>query len=160
MVNIDAYVDDVLPHTREWESHIAVLRDLFQRVRQANLTLRPTKCFVGYSSIPFTGHVVGAGKLQMEPDKVERVRNAERPTTKKEVRSFLGLAGFYRKFIPNFSRIAAPLTDLTRKGQPKHVTWTDREQVAFEALKECITSAPILRLPDPSVGLQCARSSA
>ena len=148
MVNIDAYVDDVLPHTREWESHIAVLRDLFQRVRQANLTLRPTKCFVGYSSIPFTGHVVGAGKLQMEPDKVERVRNAERPTTKKEVRSFLGLAGFYRKFIPNFSRIAAPLTDLTRKGQPKHVTWTDREQVAFDDLKERVTSAPILRLPD------------
>ena len=132
-----------LPHTREWESHMAVLRDLFQRVRQANLTLRPTKCFVGYPSILFTGHVVGAGKLQMEPDKVERVRNAERPTTKKEVRSFLGLAGFYRKFIPNFTRIAAPFTDLTRKGQPKHVTWTDLKQVDVDALKECITSVPI-----------------
>ena len=73
---------------------MAVMRDLFQRVRQANLALRPTKCFVGYPEILFPVHVVRAEKLQMEPDKVERVQNAERPTTKKEVRSFLDLGGF------------------------------------------------------------------
>ena len=99
-----------------------VVCELFQRVRQANLTLRPIKCLIGYPSILFTGHVVGAGKLQMQLDELERVRSAKRPTTKKKVCSFLGFAGFYRKFIPNFAHIAAPLTDLTRKSQPKVIT--------------------------------------
>ncbi len=148
MKHIDAYVDDVLPHTIDWDTHMAVLRELFLRIRKANLTLRPTKCFLGYANIAFTGHIVGSGKLQMEDEKIEKIRSAKRPCTKKQVRSFIGLAGFYRKFIPNFSQIAAPLTDLTRKGKPKCVIWTAKEQAAFDSLKDSITSAPILRLPD------------
>ena len=148
MCHIDAYVDDVLPHTVEWQTHMEVLRELFIRIRKAKLTLRPTKCLLGYESVPFTGHIIGQGKLQMEEDKIEKIKSAKRPGTKKQVRSFLGLAGFYRKFIPGFARLAAPLTDLTKKGKSNYVKWTSVEEEAFESLKASITCAPILRLPD------------
>ena len=121
MSHIDAYVDDVLPHTVDWATHLEVLRELFNRVRHAHLTLRPSKCFLGYDNISFTGHIVGQGKLQMEEDKVEKIKQAKCLRTKKQVRSFLGLAGYYRKFIPGFAPIATPLTDLTKKGKPKYV---------------------------------------
>lgn len=86
----------------------------------------------------------------MEPDldKIEAVRNAPIPQTKKQVRAFLGLAGFYRKFIPNFSAIAIPLSDLTKKGQPNRVVWTESQQKAFDTLKNMLSSRPKLKLPD------------
>ena len=158
--HVDAYVDDVLPHTQDWETHVTTLRELFTRVRKAKLTLRPTKCFIGYDNVEFTGHVLGQGKLQMEQDKIDKIRNAAQPSTKKRVRSFLGLAGFYRRFIPEFAQIAHPLTDLTKKGKPNVVKWGDKEQRAFDTLKDAITSSPILRLPDftKTFTLQCDAS--
>jgi hypothetical protein len=96
----------------------------------------------------FTGHVVGKGELRMEDEKLEKIKYAERPKTKKQVRSFLGLAGYYRKFIPNFADIAAPLTDLTKKGSPMNVDWKQEHERAFKVLRDLLTSAPILRLPN------------
>ena len=75
--------------------------------------------YVGYLTLDFLGHKVGKGEVAMEEEKLERIQDAPAPTTRKQVRSFLGLAGFYRKFIPNYAEITAPLTDLTKKGQPK-----------------------------------------
>ena len=86
--------------------------------------------------------------MQMEEDKLDKIRNAERPKTKKQVRAFLGLAGYYRKFIPAISDVAAPLTDLTRKGQPNNVAWQDEHERSFKTLKDMLTRSPILRLPD------------
>ena len=86
----------------------------------------------------------------MEDDKLRKIREATPPQTKKQVRSFLGLAGYYRKFIPHFSEVAAPLTDLTRKGQPGKVMWGPTQEQAFKTLRDLLTSAPILRLPDLS----------
>jgi hypothetical protein len=144
----DSYVDDILGHTVTWESHLQMIQDVFQRVRDAGLTIRPSKCMVGFKNIGFIGHMVGNGVLQMEEDKVERIRQAEIPKTKRQVRAFLGLAGYYRKFIPSFAEVASPLTDLTKKGHPNNVTWGDPQNKAFRNLKEQLTKAPILRLPD------------
>ena len=146
--DIDNYVDDMLGHTRSWEEHLTAVRDIFSRVRAAHLTMRPTKCLLGYQSLGFVGHTVGKGQIAMETDKLERIANAPQPETKKQVRSFLGLAGYYRKFIPNFAEIAVPLTDLTKKGQPSKVKWEEPHQRAFRVLIDMLTRAPILRLPD------------
>ena len=91
---------------------------------------------------------MGKGKIQPEEDKVEKVKEAKRPTTKKELQSFMGTVGFYNKYIPNFSGIAAPLTDLLRKRQPNKFEWTDVHEKSFQTLKDFLTKYPILRLPD------------
>ena len=148
--NADNYVDDILGHTRTWDSHMSMLREVFERIRQAKLTIRPTKCFIGFGNIGFTGHVVGNGVLKMEEDKLQKIKEAPQPKTKKQVRSFMGLAGYYRKFIPSFAQLAAPLTDLTRKGAPSKVVWLDTHEAAFNTLKDKLASEPILRLPDLS----------
>jgi hypothetical protein len=112
------------------------------------LTLRRSKCLIGYRNIGFVGQVIGEGKVAIETEKLEQIRDAEQPKTKKQVRSFLGLAGYYRRFIPNFAEIAVPLTDLTKKGQPNAVKWGQPQEHAFKTLRDLLTRAPILRLPD------------
>ena len=86
----------------------------------------------------------------MEDEKINKIKNAEEPITKKQVRSFLGLANYYRKFIPNFATIAVPLTDRSKKGMPSKVVWGPAQKRAFKTLCDLLTSSPILRLPDLS----------
>jgi len=88
------------------------------------------------------------GKLRTMQDKTEKLAQAPVPKTKKQLRSFLGLAGYYRKFVPNYATIAAPLTDLTRGGTPNMIPWGETQQQAFQTLKEVLCSEPVLRLPD------------
>ena len=89
------------------------------------------------------------GVLGLHEENVEKIKNASRPGTKKHVRSFVGLAGYYRDFIPNFAAIAAPLSDLTRKGQPTRVEWGQAQEKAYQTIKFHLTNELILRLPDP-----------
>ena len=140
-------MDDILGHTKEWPEHLLTLKEIFTRVRQAGLTLKPSKCFIGFSNIGFTGHVVGEGMVQMEEDKLKQIKNAERPKTNRQVRAFLGWARYYRKFIQAFSDVAGPLTDLTKKGRPNNV-WQAEQEQCFNTLKDMLTQSPILRLPD------------
>ena len=145
------YWDDILVHTRTWEEHIRTLRELFSRLVQAGLTIRPTKCLFAVNSVDFLGHRLEQGMIGLHQDNVEKIKDAPRPSTKKQVRSFLGLAGYYyRDFIPNFAAIAAPLSDLTRKGQPNKVEWSEAQEKAYQTIKSYLTSEPILRLPDPA----------
>ena len=150
MENIEHYIDDIVVHTETIESHVKTLEELFRRIRRANLTVKFSKCIFASNTVEFVGHNINKGVLSLQEKNVEKIKEAPRPTTKKGVRSFMGLIGFYRSYIPNFSSIAAPLTDLTRKGQPNQVKWGEPQEKAYNNLKALLTSKPILRLPDIS----------
>ena len=146
--NIDHFIDDVLTHTATWDDHIKALKDLFQRVRKAGLTTRPTKCCVGYNEVEFLGHKVSCNRIAMDEDKLLKIQDAAPPKTKTQVRSFLGLTGYYRKLVNNYAHVIAPLTDLVKKGCPNKVQWMEPQQKAFSKLKQALGNAPILRDPD------------
>ena len=144
----NSYVDDILVHTSSWTEHLEELRELFTRLRSAGLTARPTKCSIGTTEVKFVGHHLTRGVIGLHQDNVAKIREAPQPKTKTQVRSFLGMTGYYRDYIPHYSAIAVPLTDLTKKGQPKCVEWGEAQEKAFTTLKKLLTSKPILRIPD------------
>ena len=148
--NVVSFIDDVLIFTYSFDEHLRVIGEVLERLRTAKLTAKPSKCKIAYSTLEFLGHVIGNGKLLPQPEKIVKILNASRPCTKKQVRSFMGLINYYRKFVPNFAAIAAPLTDLTKKGNPTRVHWDQAQENAFETLKSRLESAPILHLPDHS----------
>ena len=146
--NVDSYIDDLIVYTEDWDIHIRVLDELMNRLQQANLAARPTKCVFGAKSVEFLGHQVGFDWITVNDDNLEKIRMAQRPTAKKEVRSFLGLVNYYRAHIPLFAAISAPLSDLTRKGQTNKVQWGEAQERAFLTLQERLLKKPILKLPD------------
>jgi hypothetical protein len=119
---------------------------VFTKLRDAGLTAKPSKCKIAHAQVPYLGHLVGHGTVQA---KVEMIQNFPRPETKKQVRGWLGLTGYYRKYVPNYSDIASSLTDLT-KGKTKQckVKWSDECENAFQTLKRALMSKPVLILPD------------
>ena len=121
------------------------------RLRDANLTARPSKCVFGYPKLESLGHFVSDGRLEPHPEKIKAIEDAPRPITKRQVKSFLGLIGFYRRFVPNFLHVAAALTDFTKKGQPNKVKWGDAQECALRSLKKALISNPILKLPGAAV---------
>jgi hypothetical protein len=145
------YMDDIIPFSPTFEQHLIDLKTIFDRLQQANLSLKPSKCEFGKDKIKFLGHEVSAKGISPVDDKIKIINDAQPPTTVKGVRQFLGLAGYYHKHILNFSKIAAPLTDLT-KGvtKSKAITWTPECQKAFDTLKHALTHAPILAYPNYS----------
>ena len=144
------FIDDILVYSKSREEHEQHLRLVLQTMREKQLYAKFSKCEFWLSSVTFLGHVVSKDGIQVDPSKVETVQKWPRPTSVTEVRSFLGLAGYYRRFVKDFSRIAVPLTRLTRKNV-KYV-WTDSCEESFQRLKNCLTSAPVLALPSGSGG--------
>ncbi|KAI5616012.1 hypothetical protein C0J50_10699 [Silurus asotus] len=110
-----AYLDDVVVHSKTWADHLNHLEQTLRRIQEAGLTLNVAKCVWAKAEADYLGYRLGDGELRPQVDKVEAIRNSPRPTTKKEVRSILGLVGWYRRFIPNFSTTAGPLTNLLEK---------------------------------------------
>ena len=146
--HVDNFIDDILVHTKTWDEHLDSLRALMDRLKDANLKAKPSKCFVGHTQIDFLGHQLSRGCVKPNPDKLSDIQNAPRPKTKKQLRSFLGLTGYYRKFVPNYAAIAVPLTNLTKKKEPNALRWEDAEELAFDTLKSKLSSSPILHLPN------------
>ena len=146
--NVEIFVDDILVHSRDWEEHKVTLKLVLSILRKALLTVRPSKTEIAYFAVEYLGSKVDMGVTQTTEDKVSKILNVEIPKTKKEVRSFLGLAGYYRQYIPDYATIAAPLTDLTKKTQPNNVNWELRHQESFEKLKNILSTYPIVKLPD------------
>ena len=150
MSNIDNFVDDIIMFTSTWEHHMQVFEELLKRLRDANLTVKPSKCFIGFQNLVCLGYMVGGTTIRPCPDKISAIEKADRPITKKQVRSFFGLIGFYRSFISNFSHIATPLSELTKEGESNKVRWDEPQQKAFDSLKQALTMQPILKMADLS----------
>lgn len=146
--NTEHYVDDILIHSKTWMDHMSTLKTVFDKLRDQGLTVKPNKCMIGFEEVEFVGHVVGKGEMAMGEEKTSEIQRAARPKTKKQVRSFLGLASYYRRFIPNFAQVSAPLSNLTKKGLPNTVNWTTIEERSFNVLKDLLSRAPVLQLPD------------
>ena len=142
------YLDDILIFSPDNKTHLEHLEVVFQRLREADLKLKASKCNFFKKHIQYLGHLVSGEGIEPLPEKLEAVRKMPPPTTPKEIRQFLGLVGYYRKFVPKFADIARPLTNLTKLDVP--YDWTNRCQEAFEFLKQMLLKEPILKYPDPS----------
>jgi hypothetical protein len=142
------FIDDILIYSKSEAEHEKHLRLVLQRLREHKLYAKLSKCEFWIDEVPFLGHVISMGGIAVDPGKVKDVLDWVVPQTVKEVRSFLGLAGYYRRFIENFSKIAKPLTSFLEKGVD--FSWTDERQKAFEELRKRLTTAPVLTLPDQS----------
>lgn len=146
--DVHHFMDDILIATETWEEHMTALRAVLQRLQEANLAAKPSKCYVGFDQLPYLGHEIGDGKRWPESDKVDKINQAIPPITKKELRSFLGLTGFYREYIDSYSSIAIPLTDMTKKDHPEKLQWSEGGKASFATLKRKICETPILCMPD------------
>ena len=142
------YLDDILIYSPDVPTHLVHMRQLFQRLREADLKLNREKCNFFKSHIQYLGHLISGEGIKPLPEKLESIKEMPPPTTPKEVKQFLGLIGYYRKFVPRFADVARPLTNLTRLDQP--FEWSDKCQASFELLKEALIKEPILRFPDPN----------
>ncbi|GJZ58234.1 putative reverse transcriptase domain-containing protein [Tanacetum coccineum] len=143
---IIVFIDDILIYSKTKEDHENHLRLMLDLLRKEKLYAKFSKCEFWLQEVHFLGHVVNHDGIHVDPSKIEAVKSWKAPTTPSEVRSFLGLAGYYRRFIENFSKIAKPLTSLTQKNQKYE--WGEKQEEAFQTLKDNLCNAPILSLPD------------
>ncbi|XP_029053801.1 uncharacterized protein K02A2.6-like [Osmia bicornis bicornis] len=141
-----AYLDDIIVLGRTFEEHLANLREVFRRLRAANLRLNPEKCCFGRTELKYLGHVVTSQGVRTDPDKVQAIKGIPPPRNTKELRRFLGTASWYRRFIPRFADLAAPLIRLLQKHA--RWCWDAEEDAAFHELRHQLASAPVLACPD------------
>ena len=144
--NCYVYLDDIVCFSPDIEQHISDLQEIFCRLRQAGLTVNAEKCQFACQEMKYLGHVVSSDGLKMDPEKVSTIVDYPQPRSVKELERFLGMVGWYQKFIPGFSDIAAPLHRLKKKGVAWD--WTADCTLAFQTLKERLLSEPILGYPD------------
>ncbi|KAL0544064.1 hypothetical protein IC582_019175 [Cucumis melo] len=142
------FIDDILIYFKTEAEHEEHLRIVLQTLRDNKLYAKFSKCEFWLKQVSFMSHVVSKAGVSVDPAKIEAVTGWTRPSTVSEVRSFLGLAGYYRRFVENFSRIATPLTQLTRKGAP--FVWSKTCEDSFQNLKQKLVTASVLTVPDGS----------
>ncbi len=143
-----AYLDDVVIFSQTWKEHVAHLCRVLDLIKEAGLTINLNKGAFARQQVEYLGHDVGQGVVMPRVGKVDAIHSYPMPTTKKKVCSFLGLIGWYSKFIPHFADRAAVLTDLTKASVPNKVNWTDDCQRAFNDLKSATTSESVLHSLD------------
>ena len=139
------YLDDVIVHAKSFQDQLERLRAVFTRLRAAGLKLSPTKCHLFQRSVTFLGHIVSSDGVSTYPEKVAAVRDWPTPMTPKQVRAFLGLCSYYRRFVRGFADTAKPLYRLTEKGS--QFMWSETCESAFKLLKAKLTSTPVLAYP-------------
>ena len=141
------YIDDLVIFSDSIEQHLEHLQLIFNRLREVNLKLKPSKCFFGLQEVKLLGFIIGSHGKRTDPEKTQAINNMSPPTTVKGIRSFLGLANYYRSFVPNYADVVEPLVKLTRKHT--RFQWDSQQQKAFETLKTLLTSSPIMAPPRP-----------
>ena len=144
--HVENYVDDIFIFTVDWKPHLDALRAFFSRLREHGGTARPSKCEIGFKHIDALVHFVGGGEMRPQVQKVDKILQVRYPQVKKAMCSFLGMVGYYRKFVENFASIAKPLTDKSKKGEPNMISWDKESMQAFEMLKDAMSKHPVLRL--------------
>ncbi|GKD87911.1 putative reverse transcriptase domain-containing protein [Tanacetum coccineum] len=140
------FIDDILIYSRNKEEHANHLRIILELLKKEKLYAKFSKCDFWIRIVQFLGHLIDSQGLHVDPAKIEAVKNWTSPTTPTEIRQFLGLAGYYRRFIKDFSKIAKSLTELTQKN--KKYIWGENQESAFQLLKQKLCEAPILALPE------------
>jgi len=143
---VAAFVDDVLVGTETEEGHDEVVEEVLRRLEENDLYVKPEKCVWKVRKVPFLGVIMGEGRVEMEEDKVEGVLRWPTPQCVRDVRKFLGLANYYRRFVKNFAKVVLPMNRLTRKDEKWK--WGDEQQRAFEQLKAAFTTRPVLAAPE------------
>ncbi|KAJ0394738.1 hypothetical protein ATCC90586_008852 [Pythium insidiosum] len=143
------YLDDICVFSRNMETHVEHLRRVFSILRAEKLYARPSKCNFVQPEIRFLGHIISGAGVRVDPDKTAALANWPTPSNVMDVQRFLGLAGYYRRFVNGFAALVLPLSNLVKASQGWR--WTAEEEVAFNAIKTKLLSSPILRLPDTSV---------
>ncbi|KAI4880801.1 hypothetical protein NFI96_008107 [Prochilodus magdalenae] len=142
------YLDDIIVLGKDVSEMLQHLSQVFNRLRQANLKLKPAKCCLFRRQVAYLGHIVSAQGIATDPEKVQKVQQWPEPTCVSEVRQFVGLAAYYRRFVQDFAAIARPLHELTKKNV--RFRWTPECQDAFETLKNLLTTTPVLGYPRDS----------
>ncbi|GJP50048.1 hypothetical protein CLOM_g9197, partial [Closterium sp. NIES-68] len=141
------YLDDILIYSRDMKQHVEHLRRVFEILRRERFYVKLSKSKFALEKVQFLGHMVSAQGVHVDPKKVEAVRTWKTPENVKELQQFLGFANYYNRFVPQYAKLAAPLTNLLKKNTP--YKWETKHQEAVEQLKQALTSAPVLILPDP-----------
>ncbi|CAF5195616.1 unnamed protein product, partial [Rotaria magnacalcarata] len=144
------YIDDIIVYSPNFEQHLLDLEKVFLALREANLTLKASKCCFCRKEMKYLGHVVTQNGIKPDPTLTKAVTDFPQPKPIKDVQSFLGLTGYYRRFIKNYAKIAEPLIKQLRqlKERNYHLSWTPECTTAFEALKNQLTAAPIMSTPN------------
>ena len=140
------YMDDIVIYAASLEEHERKYKLLIDRLRKANLKLQPDKCEFLKTEVTYLGHVISKDGVRPDPKKLDAVRHFPRPKTPKNIKQFLGLAGYYRRFIPSFSKLAKPLTNLLKNDTT--FEWTFAQEESFETLKQRLCEEPVLQYPD------------
>lgn len=144
--NVFVYLDDIIIISKDFPTHVEILEKVFQRLTDANLAINWDKCNLCRAELKYLGYTVNRNGLHVDPGKVDAILNYPTPKKVRDVRKFVGLASWYRRFVPNFSSLIAPLTELLKKN--RKWKWTREQEQAMEWIKEKLVSAPILSCPD------------
>ena len=147
--HVFVYLDDIVIVTQTFDKHIEVLTEVFDRLKNAGLTVSQEKCVFCKPELKYLGYKIDKNGLHVDSDKVKAILDIPTPSNVGDIRRIIGTASWYRRFIPNFSTIVAPLTSLLRKNIK--FLWTDECENSFRTLKECLVSAPVLCCPDYSL---------
>jgi len=139
------YIDDIIIFSCNFNQHLERLEEVLQRLQSAGLKLKPSKCHLLQTRVHYLGHVLSKDGVETDPDKISCICSWPAPVNAGELRQFLGIATYYRRFVKQFARIAAPLHRLTTKGNAW--SWTPECEAAFQTLKHCLSQAPILSFP-------------
>ena len=142
------YIDDIIIYSKTFKDHIQHLAEVFRRLKCADLKLKPKKCNIFKRQVSYLGHIVSKEGISTDPSKTKDIDEWPQPSTVTEVKRFLGLCSYYRRFVPDFATVAKPLIVLTEKNVP--FRWTQQQDDAWTTLKKSLTEAPVMAYPDPS----------